>query len=127
MNSVYLKFEVPKSTELSEPKSLMGRTVENIAIGFLTKFIPKANPDFDSKIDDVKYWLIEIEKSDDIPQREIGLNSEGQPIMKMPWNKNYGYWTDNNLKLADFENAFDTVEIDKQVFEDHWNRFGSKN
>lgn len=29
----------------------------------------------------------------------------------MPYKNNYGYWTDNNLKLNDFKTTFVTSEI----------------
>ena len=47
-----------------------------------------ANPDFESKIDDVKVWLIECNTASGIPQREIGLNAQGEAIVKVPYNEN---------------------------------------
>lgn len=49
-------------------------------------FIPKANPDYEDKIGDVKYWLIEFNE-DNIPVREIGLNENEIIILKMPYKK----------------------------------------
>jgi hypothetical protein len=37
-------------------------------VGVLTKVITKANPDFDDKIDEVMYWLVECDT-------ETGVNS----------------------------------------------------
>ena len=39
--------------------------------------------------------------------------------MIMPDDRNYGYWTDNNLKLDDFK----TQNVGKQIFENLWNSF----
>lgn len=101
--------------------------VRDRAWGFVGKilsyFIPKANPDFDRLIDDVETWLIELNE-EGIPEREIGFNSNGVPIMKMPWNKNYGYWTDNNLTADDFENLFEVKETNQVYFENYWNNYG---
>ncbi|MBK7855618.1 MAG: hypothetical protein IPJ79_12590 [Bacteroidetes bacterium] len=42
-------------------------------VGILTTIIPKANPDFEDKIDEVQYWLVECDNETGIPEREIGL------------------------------------------------------
>lgn len=44
--------------------------------------------------------------------------------MIMPWNKNYGYWTDNNLKLDDFNNLFEVSPLDYEYFKLKWYEFG---
>jgi len=38
----------------------------------------------------------------------------------LPFKNNYGYWTDNNLLLNDFKELFNTSEISKEIFEQHW-------
>jgi hypothetical protein len=86
----------------------------------LTSIIPKANPDFDYKIDLVENWLVELDCETGIPEREIGIDKNGQVILKMPFKNNYGYWTDNNLLLKDFKEHFTTSEISKESFENHW-------
>ncbi len=40
--------------------------------------------------------------------------------MKMPYNDNYGYWTDNNLVLNDFKEQFKASDITKEAFEQQW-------
>jgi hypothetical protein len=40
--------------------------------------------------------------------------------MKMPNKENYGYWTDNSLRLDDFKQHFNVSEINKESFELHW-------
>ncbi|MFI0428505.1 hypothetical protein [Mariniflexile sp. HMF6888] len=59
-----------------------------------------------------------------IPEREIGMDKDGRIIVKMPFKNNYGYWTDNNLLLADFKGHFETIEISRDSFENHWSLFG---
>ncbi|WP_417361533.1 hypothetical protein [Galbibacter sp.] len=86
----------------------------------LSFFIPIANPDFEDKIFLVSNWLLEFDNESAIPNREIGLNSESEVILKMPYKKNYGYWIDNSLTYNDFKKKFDYEVIDKEVFEKNW-------
>lgn len=84
-----------------------------------TRIIPEANPDFDKKIDDVKVWLVEC-GSEGIATREVGVDFNDQVIVKMPFNNNYGYWTDNSLTLRDFKERFQAEEITPDFFEQKW-------
>jgi len=120
MKTTYIQFEAPKSDNQTSKESWLKKTFVNI----LTKIIPKANPDFDNKIDEVKWWLVEFETG--VPQRELGLDIEGKMIMKMPYKKNYGFWTDNNLLLDDFKKHLNVKEIDKTNFEAMWSSFQMK-
>jgi hypothetical protein len=96
--------------------------------GFLKKsiafmlglFIPKANPDFDDKIDLVAIWLLEFEDDHSIPSREIGLDDEGQILVKMPDVRNCGYWVDNSLRYLDFIERFESTIIARGEFEKKW-------
>jgi len=92
-------------------------------MGVLTRIIPKANPDFEDKINEVDYWLVEYNSETGFPEREIGLDIEGQVLLKMPHKNNYGYWTDNNLLLNDFKEHFNVSEISKEKFEESWDFF----
>jgi hypothetical protein len=102
----------------------VGKVKMNIVIRcilFILKLIiPKANPDYDDKIDLVANWLLEFEDEHSIPEREIGLDANENVIMKMPYKKNYGYWADNNLRLEDFKKTFEVVEITKEYSEEKW-------
>ncbi len=76
--------------------------------------------DFDSQIDLVSTWYLEFENIESIPIREVGLDFENQVILKMPFKKNYGYWTDNLLKYSDFEKQFQITTISKDTFMEKW-------
>jgi hypothetical protein len=120
---ICLKFVAPKpNKEESKPNKVKDFLV-NSAIGILKKIIPEANPDYEDKIDSVKTWLVEFEEETNLPNREIGLDSQENVIMIMPDDINYGYWTDNNLKKEDFENQFDTEEIENKYFDKLWKKF----
>ena len=116
--NTYIQFEAPKHETRTEKKSLPTKVFEGV-FDILTKFIPKGMPDFENKIDEVKYWLVECD-NEGVPAREIGLDKERQVILKMPFKDNYGYWTDNNLILDDFKEHFIVSEISKEAFEQMW-------
>ena len=83
-------------------------------------FLPKSNPDFEDKIDEAKEWLLEFPDEVSVPVREIGLSKSGEVLLKMPYKNNYGFWTDNNMLLADFQERFQTESISKDEFEIAW-------
>lgn len=119
MNKTYVQFNEPSINNQVKEDGPIKRFFKKTLIGALKTIIPLANPDFDNKIPEVKYWLVECD-SNGVPEREIGLNEEEQVILKMPFGKNYGYWTDNNLLLNDFKERFGASEINKEYFEQKW-------
>jgi hypothetical protein len=123
MSNTYIKFKVPASL----PQKLPGNIGKRLAKIILTSVIPIANPDFENKIENVVSWLIEFENDSYYPNREIGLDEFEKPIMIMPWGKNYGYWTDNNLVMEDFRKHFETVDITREEFEKYWKSFEQEN
>ncbi|MBN0989906.1 hypothetical protein [Amphritea pacifica] len=106
---VYLKSS--KATDWGKP-SLLSRLMQRLS----------ANPDYEKAFPDVSEWLIEFGE-DQLPGREIGLNSAGVPVLAGPNERNYGFWLDTNMKLSDFGNEV----IDRAFFEEKWNEFYSKN
>lgn len=87
----------------------------------IVKFItPKANPDFESKINNITYWLLEFEDDKGFSTREIGIDLNDKVIAKMPYNKNYGYWTDSQLKYQDFLKLFSFEIITEKYFLQKW-------
>jgi len=123
MKTTYIQFDAPKNDSQTAKDGLIKSSLKKVLVGTLTTIIPKANPDFDDKIDEVQYWLVECDNETGIPEREIGLDKEGRVILKMPYRDNYGYWTDNNLLLNDFKEHFIVSEISKDSFERSWELF----
>ena len=91
--------------------------IKKISKKILEIIFPIANPDFDSKIDDVVFWLLEFDEDLDYPIREIGLDQNKNVVLKMPYRENYGYWTDNELTYQDFIKRFSATPIEKILFE----------
>jgi hypothetical protein len=123
MSNTYIKFRYPDSKVKKVPENIGKRLAKVV----LESIAPIANPDFEKKIDKVAFWLIEFENDSYYANREIGLDSSGKTIMIMPWEKNYGYWTDNNLVIENFRTNFETININKEEFEKYWNSFVPEN
>jgi len=89
-------------------------------IRMLLFFIPEGNPGYREKLHLVNEWFVEFDE-ENMPYREIGLNSNGTPVLAGPDKKNYGYWLDTNMTLKDFEGE----EISKAEFEKLWELYFS--
>jgi hypothetical protein len=123
MYNTYIKFTDPDTREKRVKESWWWRIIKMLLISVF----PSGNPRFDDEIENVKEWLIEFKDGNQYPNREIGLDILQQPIMIMPWRRNYGYWIDNHLLLNDFKLMFNTVEITWEEFENHWDQFEQQN
>ena len=119
MKTIYIQLETPKSDKQTSKNGLLRK----VFVDTLTNILPKANPDFEDKIDEVKWWLVEFDSETGIPKREIGLDKEGRVILKMPFKDNYGFWIDSNLSLNDFKESFIVSEISQNSFEESWKLF----
>jgi hypothetical protein len=110
---IYLKIitEDAKNTE-NESVSWFFSFVYKI----LKCIIPLRNPDFEDKIELIKFWLLEFENIEEPPLREIGLDKNNQILMVTPYKKNAGFWVDNNLNYVDFTNSFRYEVIDEKYF-----------
>lgn len=100
-------------------------------ISFLTKvldFFVKRDFDFEDSVKNSKYWLIEFKYNDwnytDEVQREIGLDENKSPILKLPNDKNkLGFWADEDVDFNFFIKHFEYKIITKQYFEEKWDEF----
>lgn len=120
-DKVYIKLKNPKG-EPSPPSGLLKRTIVNAVVKIVTTIISKANPDFEHLLDKVDYWKIEFNKTENATWREIGFDKDGVSIVAMPLGDNYGFWTDNQLTLDDYE-SFDPKLITKDEFDNDWTVF----
>jgi hypothetical protein len=80
-----------------------------------------ANPDFEDKIPYVAQWYVEYDEDLNVSGREIGLDADGKVIVKMPDERNYGFWLDTNMTIEDFKSEFKIQMITEREFDNLWN------
>lgn len=98
MKYFILKWSSEKKQNNKTKRSLWCRLLHKMIVPL------SANPDFDDKIEDVTLWFIEYDDVvNHIANREIGFAKDGRIIVKMPDDRNYGYWLDTNCELEDFK------------------------
>lgn len=117
-NHTYIKF-------VDDSSGVKPNKIDRLKIKLISTIlflIPKANPDYDGKIDDALEWQLEIEEESKLPIREIGIDRNGKVLMIMPWQRNYGYWTDNSMTLELFISQFKATSISKDESEENWEK-----
>lgn len=125
---IYFKFDSLFYNQKGTLKEKIKRTfwqqvkyIINKKIDALLKKCFDSNPDFGDKIEDVVLWYLEY---DDVNYneslREIGLDVHNNIIVKMPDERNYGFWLDTNCTIEDFEEDFGIQMITKEEFEELW-------
>lgn len=113
----YFKFIIePKEKEDSKNSFLY-----NILDKLLSASIPKANPDFDEKYNQISMWYIEYDITNDYVNREIGLDNKERLIVKGPYKGNLGFWTDTDLKLDNFK-KWNIEIISSEIFNELWEK-----
>ena len=130
MGHIYIKFktdDIVADSEQETGKSWFMRSLEDTLTNVTFSIIPKANPDFDGKLQRVRQWILEVDDEEGTPDREIGLDENGNVIMIMPWRNNYGFWTDSNVRVDDLAKSLEMQFVDGQEFEKLWNEFDTKN
>ena len=81
----------------------------------------RSNPDFNDKILYVAQWFVEYDEECNTSWREIGLDINKKIIVKMPDERNYGFWLDTNMEFEDFKKELGFQMITQEEFEDLWN------
>ena len=115
MKYFILKWSSEKKQNNKTKRSLWYRLLHKMIVPL------SANPDFDDKIEDVTLWFIEYDDVvNHIANREIGFAKDGRIIVKMPDDRNYGYWLDTNCELEDFKKMGINMITEKE-FNDLWN------
>jgi len=102
------------ATDWSEARGLSTKVFK-----MLLSFIPQVNPGYDGKLHLVKEWFVEFD-DENLPWREIALDSNGKILFAGPSEENYGFWLDTNMKYNDFEGE----TINAKDFEVLWSESG---
>lgn len=116
---LYFKFN-RKPLSGDSPLSPKKRTLWRSLVGWLCKKL-LANPDFDDKLKYVAQWYLEYDEDACVSCREIGLDNNKNVIVRMPDERNYGFWLDTNFTTEDFKAKFDIQIIKEQEFNNLWN------
>jgi hypothetical protein len=80
--------------------------------------LPVANPDFESLYPSVQLWWVELNASG-VPQREVGFNASGEPVVAGPLGQNFGFWTDSPMTFSVGEHP----QVAEQAFAEVWASF----
>ncbi len=112
----YLRFKMPDIPTASKVGS---SSFWNVIAKNLTRIIPEGNPHLNGQLELVNEWVVKFD-GEGLPVREVAIDSNDIAIAKLPWQDDYGYWTDNNLVKSDFIEQFQVLEIEKQVFLNYW-------
>lgn len=74
----------------------------------LDKFIAKMYETH--PFDKVEVWHIEFHKELNTVTRELGFDGSGELIYLAPTQRNFGFWSDTNITLAEYERFYpDTI------------------
>jgi len=111
----YVRWRIPQKVSSPPRDGLLESTLFHALAGVLTKILPRANPDFDSRLAEASEWWIETDDAG-APMREIAFDANGLAIFGMPFGTNYGYLTDSNMNFSDLANE-SAIEA---AFEDQW-------
>lgn len=106
-------YQIKKSTENPSFFNKMTRC--------LLFFMPKANPDFEDKYSLVVTWYIEYDDINNYTNREIGLSEDKGIIVKAPFGKNLGFWTDSDVTLEDYE-KWNKKSVTSEEFDALWEK-----
>lgn len=80
-----------------------------------------ANPDFENKIPYVALWVVEYENNKfNQVIRELGFDTNGKIIVKLPDKRNFGFWIDSDYTMKDYC-KLDIQMITEQEFNNLWN------
>ncbi|MFD1467268.1 hypothetical protein ACFQ48_03450 [Hymenobacter caeli] len=102
-------------------KNIPDNSIASLVFHYLFKlfffWIPKASPDYEGVVDDVRYWHIEIDNDTRRAEREIGFDGFDKPIVFGPTNRNLGLWTDSDRLFS----IIDYQLVDGNEFDNLWN------
>lgn len=115
---LYFRFNEKPINSVS-PLNSKKKTLWNKLVDRIGKKL-SANPDFDDKLKYVAQWYLEYDDECDVSCREIGLDINKKVIVKMPDERNYGFWLDTNLTLEDFKAKYDIQMIQACEFNNLW-------
>ena len=115
----YFKFKKNIGKEIKK-SSIHESSIWDCIHWILSKLIPKANPDFEKKYKNIDTWYIEYDDEKHFTTKEIGIDKDGNVIVKAPFYNNFGLWVDSDMKYEDYL-SYDICVITKNDFNLLWN------
>ena len=83
-------------------------------------FLPKSiQSDLNTKKLEILDWIIEFDEEKNYVNREIGMGVNGVVIYQAPSEKHYGFWSDADLKILDFD-KFNPKKTSEKEFNSLW-------
>src|SRR2546423_523081 len=110
-----MSMKVIATTPATEPRS--NASPEGPLAKALRTVIPAANPNLEAHFQSVRLWWIELDDRG-IPQREIGFESSGSPVVAGPIGEDMGFWTDSPMMFV--VEDYEAVPLGR--FEEVWSR-----
>ncbi|MBL8711904.1 MAG: hypothetical protein JNM12_03310 [Alphaproteobacteria bacterium] len=86
--------------------------IQKLFVNVFLFWIPKGNPDFEETYTKVHYFWLEIDDQGDVT-REVGFNSDDEPITAAPLESNYGIFTDLDGAPSPLESSVDQVDFER--------------
>jgi hypothetical protein len=102
--------------ELDEDPEAMLNWFERLQYKLYKHIEPKLNPEFHHKYNDVIYWWLELNEQA-IAVREIGFDSDGEPLVVGPFGRNRGLFTHSKNLIRGF------YPIEMYQFEEQWEKY----
>src|SRR5689334_2232545 len=115
---VYLKFNQPVSDKSVPEDGPIAKAISKFIEFIFSKQILRTQLIYER----IKYWKIEHDLNINCTTREIAFDINNNIIKAAPIGKDWGLWTDEDLKVNDYKN-FHPVIISKEEFEKDWNGF----
>lgn len=101
----YIEIDVGEWNKVKEP----------LIVRALKKIIPSSNPDLEELIYEAQKWWLEYNE-EGVPQREIGFNSNSEPVVLFPVGENFGFliesssnWLGYKQQSTEVANSFEKV------------------
>jgi len=83
----------------------------------LQRVLPAANPDLETLYPKTRVWWLEVTDAG-APEREIGFDESGEPVVLGPIGRNFGFLVDSSDDWSDSQD--DSPEA-AEHFEEQWN------
>lgn len=119
---IYFSFSHPSNRkEKRKDTNSLYAAFMRFLLNVVKKALPIANPDFEEAIQNVTTWYVEYDDTVyNHVLREIGQDTKNNILVKMPDERNRGFWADSDFDLSVYA-SFNLTYISKIEFEKLWN------